>query len=70
MLILDTDRDSKQWKLDEKSVQRRRNLFWEIFILDVLHVGVVNSTVVQTSLPSPVLGTRTSSHLSARLYRL
>ncbi|KAI0958195.1 hypothetical protein AcV7_004081 [Taiwanofungus camphoratus] len=30
-------RDSKQWKLDEKSVQRRRNLFWEIFILDVLH---------------------------------
>ncbi|KAI0924355.1 hypothetical protein AcV7_003079 [Taiwanofungus camphoratus] len=30
-------RDSKQWKLDEKSVQRRRNLFWELFLFEMIH---------------------------------
>lgn len=32
------DRDSAQWKLEEKIVQRRRNLFWELFIFEMLHV--------------------------------
>ncbi|KAH9926912.1 fungal-specific transcription factor domain-containing protein [Fomitopsis serialis] len=30
-------RDSKQWKMEEKNVQRRRNLFWEIFVLELIH---------------------------------
>ncbi|KZT69218.1 hypothetical protein DAEQUDRAFT_669927 [Daedalea quercina L-15889] len=30
-------RDSKQWKMDEKSVERRRNLFWEIFVFELIH---------------------------------
>ncbi|KAJ3528129.1 hypothetical protein NM688_g8035 [Phlebia brevispora] len=30
-------RDSAQWKLEEKIVQRRRNLFWEMFIFEMLH---------------------------------
>ncbi|KAI0923665.1 hypothetical protein AcW1_006560 [Taiwanofungus camphoratus] len=30
-------RDSKQWRLDEKSVQRRRNLFWELFLFELIH---------------------------------
>ncbi|GBE86700.1 hypothetical protein SCP_0905800 [Sparassis crispa] len=30
-------RDSKQWKLDDKHAQRRRNLFWEIFFLEIVH---------------------------------
>ncbi|KAH9839731.1 fungal-specific transcription factor domain-containing protein [Rhodofomes roseus] len=30
-------RDSKQWKMDEKNVQRRRNLFWEIFVFELIH---------------------------------
>lgn len=35
-----TDRDSSAWNMDDKSVQRRRNLFWEIFILEMMHVRV------------------------------
>ncbi|KAI0820263.1 fungal-specific transcription factor domain-containing protein [Trametes gibbosa] len=30
-------RDSAQWKLDDKHVQRRRNLFWEMFTLETMH---------------------------------
>ncbi|KAI0718035.1 fungal-specific transcription factor domain-containing protein [Cerioporus squamosus] len=30
-------RDSAQWKLGAKQVQRRRNLFWELFTLDAIH---------------------------------
>ncbi|KAF9819342.1 hypothetical protein IEO21_02230 [Rhodonia placenta] len=30
-------RDSKQWNLDEKNVQRRRNLFWEIRLFEMIH---------------------------------
>ncbi|KAI0630475.1 fungal-specific transcription factor domain-containing protein [Trametes polyzona] len=30
-------RDSAQWKLDNKHVQRRRNLFWEMFTLEMMH---------------------------------
>ncbi|PCH44570.1 hypothetical protein WOLCODRAFT_26859 [Wolfiporia cocos MD-104 SS10] len=30
-------RDSKQWKLDDKSTQRRRNLFWEIVLFEQIH---------------------------------
>ncbi|KAI0741388.1 fungal-specific transcription factor domain-containing protein [Daedaleopsis nitida] len=30
-------RDSAQWKLDNKRVQRRRNLFWELFTAEVIH---------------------------------
>ncbi|KZT00577.1 uncharacterized protein LAESUDRAFT_732177 [Laetiporus sulphureus 93-53] len=30
-------RDSKQWKLEDKAVQRRRNLFWEIFLFELVH---------------------------------
>ncbi|GJE93221.1 fungal specific transcription factor domain-containing protein [Phanerochaete sordida] len=30
-------RDSAQWKLDDKIVQRRRNLFWELFIFEIMH---------------------------------
>ena len=32
------DRDSARWNLDPETVQRRRNLFWEIFSADVSHV--------------------------------
>ncbi|KAI0766121.1 fungal-specific transcription factor domain-containing protein [Trametes elegans] len=31
------DRDSAPWKLTEKQVQRRRNLFWELFTLEMMH---------------------------------
>ncbi|EKM50097.1 uncharacterized protein PHACADRAFT_264633 [Phanerochaete carnosa HHB-10118-sp] len=30
-------RDSAQWKLEDKIVQRRRNLFWELFIFEIMH---------------------------------
>ncbi|CCM02639.1 uncharacterized protein FIBRA_04743 [Fibroporia radiculosa] len=30
-------RDSRQWELSEKSVQRRRNMFWEMFMFETLH---------------------------------
>ncbi|KAL1940728.1 hypothetical protein VTO73DRAFT_7769 [Trametes versicolor] len=30
-------RDSALWKLDDKHVQRRRNLFWEMFTLEMMH---------------------------------
>ncbi|KAM5534515.1 hypothetical protein V8D89_011847 [Ganoderma adspersum] len=30
-------RDSAAWKLSEKAVQRRRNLFWELFSLEMIH---------------------------------
>ncbi|KAI0332685.1 hypothetical protein GY45DRAFT_1432896 [Cubamyces sp. BRFM 1775] len=30
-------RDSAQWKLGEKHVQRRRNLFWELFAIEMIH---------------------------------
>ncbi|KAL4249924.1 hypothetical protein ABKN59_002007 [Abortiporus biennis] len=30
-------RDSSQWNLDPKVVQRRRNLFWELFIIETIH---------------------------------
>ncbi|KAI8996461.1 fungal-specific transcription factor domain-containing protein [Trametes punicea] len=30
-------RDSAQWKLGDKYVQRRRNLFWEMFSLEMMH---------------------------------
>ena len=32
------DRDSAAWKLSDKAVQRRRNLFWELFSLEMIHV--------------------------------
>ncbi|TBU24176.1 fungal-specific transcription factor domain-containing protein [Dichomitus squalens] len=30
-------RDSAAWKLSDKAVQRRRNLFWELFSLEMIH---------------------------------
>jgi len=30
-------RDSRQWKLDEKSVQRRRSLWWDIYLFEMIH---------------------------------
>ncbi|KAI9062771.1 hypothetical protein FKP32DRAFT_1758891 [Trametes sanguinea] len=30
-------RDSAQWKLGDKYVQRRRNLFWELFTIEMIH---------------------------------
>ncbi|KIP01519.1 hypothetical protein PHLGIDRAFT_32525 [Phlebiopsis gigantea 11061_1 CR5-6] len=30
-------RDSAQWKLEDRIVQRRRNLFWELFIFEIMH---------------------------------
>ncbi|KAF5316353.1 hypothetical protein D9619_006856 [Psilocybe cf. subviscida] len=30
-------RDSARWRMDNKTVQRRRNLFWEVFSADVSH---------------------------------
>ncbi|KAI0091551.1 fungal-specific transcription factor domain-containing protein [Irpex rosettiformis] len=30
-------RDSAAWKLEEKIVQRRRNLFWEMYIFEMMH---------------------------------
>lgn len=38
MILLQTDRDSSKWNLDPKLVQRRRNLFWEVFSADLSHV--------------------------------
>ncbi|KAK0230819.1 hypothetical protein IW262DRAFT_1261635 [Armillaria fumosa] len=32
-----TDRDSARWKMDAKTVQRRRSLFYEIFCADLFH---------------------------------
>ncbi len=29
-----TDRDPANWKLDEKLIQRRRQVFWELFVID------------------------------------
>ncbi|KAI1790216.1 fungal-specific transcription factor domain-containing protein [Ganoderma leucocontextum] len=31
------NRDSAPWKLSDKAVQRRRNLFWELFSLEMIH---------------------------------
>ncbi|OBZ73747.1 putative transcriptional regulatory protein C1F7.11c [Grifola frondosa] len=36
-VYLSVDRDSTQWNLDDKLVQRRRNLFWEIFTIEMIH---------------------------------
>ncbi|KAI0730863.1 fungal-specific transcription factor domain-containing protein [Earliella scabrosa] len=36
-LAQSVNRDSAQWKLSDKEVQRRRNLFWELFIVETLH---------------------------------
>lgn len=33
-LTLRTDRDPASWKLDEKLIQRRRQVFWELFVVD------------------------------------
>ena len=43
LVLFNTDRDSAQWKLDDKIVQRRRNLFWELFIFEMLHVRTIFS---------------------------
>ena len=37
------DRDSAQWKLGDKQVQRRRNLFWELFTLETIHVSWIST---------------------------
>ena len=37
-LSISLDRDSAAWKLSDKAVQRRRNLFWELFSLEMIHV--------------------------------
>ena len=34
-----TDRDSARWNMDPITVQKRRNLFWEVFSADVSHVS-------------------------------
>ncbi|KAH9951098.1 fungal-specific transcription factor domain-containing protein [Amylocystis lapponica] len=36
-LTVRSDRDSAQWNLDVKSVERRRNLFWEIHLFELIH---------------------------------
>lgn len=33
------DRDSTRWNLPDKVVQRRRVLFWDLFVADAWHVG-------------------------------
>ena len=33
------DRDSTRWGLPDKIVQRRRVLFWDLFVADAWHVG-------------------------------
>lgn len=33
------DRDSVRWGLPDKIVQRRRILFWDLFVADAWHVG-------------------------------
>lgn len=40
ILTLPVDRDSAQWKLDDKFVQRRRNLWWEIIVFEMIHVCI------------------------------
>ena len=35
-----TDRDSARWNMDPITVQKRRNLFWEVFSADVSHVSL------------------------------
>ena len=39
LLNVFVDRDSAAWKLEEKIVQRRRNLFWEMYIFEMMHVS-------------------------------
>lgn len=34
------DRDSARWNMDSITVQKRRNLFWEVFSADVSHVSL------------------------------
>lgn len=46
------DRDSAQWKLDDKYVQRRRNLFWELNFLEMIHVRPSHPVVVVVLLTS------------------
>lgn len=33
------DRDSARWNMDPITIQKRRNLFWEVFSADVSHVS-------------------------------
>lgn len=40
------DRDSALWKLDAKHVQRRRNLFWEMFTLEMMHVSRAETSLL------------------------
>ena len=42
------DRDSAQWKLEDKIVQRRRNLFWELFIFEIMHVYIIVTPFTRT----------------------
>jgi hypothetical protein len=34
ILILPADRDTGRWKLDLTETQRRREVFWELFVYD------------------------------------
>ncbi len=40
------DRDSAAWKLSDKAVHRRRNLFWELFSLEMIHVRNILQTLL------------------------
>lgn len=39
ILYLFPDRDCAKWKVDQRLVERRRNVFWELFTCDGWHVS-------------------------------
>jgi hypothetical protein len=52
-LTVPTDRDSARWGLSSKMVQRRRLIFWDLFVADAWQVGFIPPQPQYTSCLSP-----------------
>lgn len=64
------DRDCARWQLPPQEVQKRRALFWELFITDGWQVNLVFKILLSVVNFHTVLGHRSSCYVLSAFYRL
>ena len=64
------DRDGSRWGLEPRVVEQRRNLFWEVYLFEVAHVGRLQMCLVGALILGLVQPAWTATRIVTNSYRL